>query len=141
MFCLAENDISLNRMAALLMLGASSAFMSPFGYQTNLMVFASGGYTIVDFVKFGAPMQIWQMAVSLIVLFLEDQWPLVWIASFLVAGLAISLRKIKESCCMSKKKKALTHVSSREQSMTQLIVTSIGGGGGAQNGSDGRIRA
>ena len=141
MSCFAENDISLNRMAALLMLGASSAFMSPFGYQTNLMVFASGGYTIVDFVKFGAPMQIWQMAISLIVLFLEDQWPLVWIASFLAAGLAISLRRIRESCCMSKKKKALLHVSSREQSMTQLIVTSIDGGAAMQDGSNRRIRA
>ena len=141
MCCFAENDISLNRMAALLMLGASSAFMSPFGYQTNLMVFASGGYTIIDFVKFGAPMQIWQMAITLIVLFLEDHWPLVWIASFLAAGLAISLRRIKESCCTSKEKMALPNISSREQSMTQLMVTPIDGEADIQNGNNGILRA
>jgi di/tricarboxylate transporter len=33
------------------MLGASSVFMSSFGYQTNLMALAAGGYSSMDFVK------------------------------------------------------------------------------------------
>ena len=103
------------------------------------MVFASGGYTIIDFVKFGAPMQIWQMAITLIVLFLEDHWPIVWIASFFAAGLAISLRKIKDSCCMSNEKMTLGNVSSREQSMTQLMVTPVDGAD-IQNGNNGIFR-
>eukprot|EP00967_Tisochrysis_lutea_P052526 scaffold65113_cov18-Tisochrysis_lutea.AAC.4 len=37
-----------------IMLGASSAFMSPFGFLTNLMVYGAGGYKTMDFVKYGA---------------------------------------------------------------------------------------
>eukprot|EP00511_Aplanochytrium_stocchinoi_P006177 CAMPEP_0204833982 /NCGR_PEP_ID=MMETSP1346-20131115/18457_1 /ASSEMBLY_ACC=CAM_ASM_000771 /TAXON_ID=215587 /ORGANISM="Aplanochytrium stocchinoi, Strain GSBS06" /LENGTH=870 /DNA_ID=CAMNT_0051966949 /DNA_START=402 /DNA_END=3011 /DNA_ORIENTATION=+ len=42
-----------------LMLAASSSFASPFGYQTNLMVYGPGQYIFMDYVKFGLPMQFW----------------------------------------------------------------------------------
>jgi hypothetical protein len=45
-------------IAYTLMLGASSSFMSPFGYQTNLMVFNAGGLKPVDLIKIGAPLQV-----------------------------------------------------------------------------------
>jgi len=45
--------------------GASGSFISPYGYQTNMMVFNAGNYRLMDFVKFGLPVSI---AYSIIVL-------------------------------------------------------------------------
>ncbi|OHU90668.1 MULTISPECIES: SLC13 family permease [Pseudoalteromonas] len=38
--------------------GASGSFISPYGYQTNLMVFNAGNYQLSDFVKFGLPISL-----------------------------------------------------------------------------------
>ncbi|PTP72396.1 SLC13 family permease [Vibrio splendidus] len=43
--------------------GASASFISPFGYQTNLMVMNAGGYKLSDFVKTG-----WLMTLTYIVI-------------------------------------------------------------------------
>ncbi|SDM03792.1 Di-and tricarboxylate transporter [Halogranum gelatinilyticum] len=37
---------------------ASTAFMTPVGYQTNLMVYGPGGYRFTDYVRVGAPLQL-----------------------------------------------------------------------------------
>ena len=37
---------------------ASTAFMTPVGYQTNLFVYGPGGYRFTDYVKVGAPLQL-----------------------------------------------------------------------------------
>ncbi|WP_422486561.1 SLC13 family permease [Gudongella sp. DL1XJH-153] len=37
---------------------ASTAFLTPMGYQTNLMVYSSGGYKFKDYFLVGAPLQI-----------------------------------------------------------------------------------
>lgn len=38
--------------------GASASFMTPHGYQTNLMVMAPGGYTFRDYLRAGAPVTL-----------------------------------------------------------------------------------
>jgi di/tricarboxylate transporter len=47
------------------MMAASAAFATPFGYQTNVLVFQMGGYTYMDFVRLGVPLNLltWVVAV------------------------------------------------------------------------------
>lgn len=47
---------------------ASAAFLSPMGYQTNLMVYAPGEYRFSDYLRFGAGLSVltWILAVVLI---------------------------------------------------------------------------
>ena len=53
-------DLGINFMpfAIIIMLGASYSFISPTGYQTNLMVYGPGGYKFTDFFKIGIPLTI-----------------------------------------------------------------------------------
>jgi di/tricarboxylate transporter len=57
------------------MIAASCGFATPFGYQTNLMVYGPGGYRFTDFLKLGVPLDLMTMAVTLTVIPLV--WPLV----------------------------------------------------------------
>ena len=40
------------------MMAASAAFATPFGYQTNVIVYQMGGYRYLDFVRIGLPLNI-----------------------------------------------------------------------------------
>jgi di/tricarboxylate transporter len=49
---------NLYPFAVAIMVAASAAFMTPIGYQTNLMIYGPGGYRFADFVRFGAPLSL-----------------------------------------------------------------------------------
>ena len=48
-----------------IMFAASASFMTPIGYQTNLMVYGPGGYRFSDYLRLGIPLSIVAGVVSL----------------------------------------------------------------------------
>ena len=48
-----------------IMIAASAAFATPFGYQTNVLVYQMGGYSYLDFIKIGIPLNLitWAAAI------------------------------------------------------------------------------
>jgi di/tricarboxylate transporter len=54
-----------------IMMAASAAFATPFGYQTNVLVYQLGRYTYMDFVRIGVPLNLltWIVGVAVIPVF------------------------------------------------------------------------
>jgi di/tricarboxylate transporter len=55
------------------MVAASCGFITPIGYQTNLMVYGPGGYRFMDFVRFGLPLNI--VCGIITILIVPRVWP------------------------------------------------------------------
>ena len=53
---------------------ASCAFLTPMGYQTNLMVLGPGGYRMKDFARIGVPMTLLYALVSLTFVWIKYGW-------------------------------------------------------------------
>jgi di/tricarboxylate transporter len=48
------------------MIAGSAAFATPFGYQTNVLVYQMGGYNYLDFVRIGIPLNLLTWAVAIL---------------------------------------------------------------------------
>ncbi|BAN03600.1 SLC13 family permease [Ilumatobacter coccineus] len=55
-------------LAIAVLIGASCSFLSPVGYQTNLMVYGLGGYRFTDFTRVGLPLTLSTLVTSAIIL-------------------------------------------------------------------------
>jgi di/tricarboxylate transporter len=55
-------------------MAASASFATPIGYQTNLMVYGPGGYRFSDYLRFGVPLNLLMLAVSVSII--PHVWPL-----------------------------------------------------------------
>ncbi|MGH3666248.1 MAG: SLC13 family permease, partial [Egibacteraceae bacterium] len=53
--------------------GASLSFLTPIGYQTNLMVYGLGGYRLTDFTRLGVPLNL--TCIVLVLLLVPRVWP------------------------------------------------------------------
>lgn len=61
-------------MAATIALAASSSFITPVGYQNNLIVYGPGGYRFRDYAKMGVPLALIIFTVAVIMI--PRVWPL-----------------------------------------------------------------
>jgi di/tricarboxylate transporter len=62
--------IDLKALTLLVAYASSTSFLSPVGYQTNLMVFSLGNYRFSDFIKVGFPLTIIYAIVIIVGIFL-----------------------------------------------------------------------
>jgi di/tricarboxylate transporter len=69
-----ELGISPSAFVIVVMIAASASFLSPFGYQTNMMVYGVGGYRVADYIKFGLPLSLIVFAVTILIV--PALWPL-----------------------------------------------------------------
>lgn len=66
-------DVSPLPFVIVVMIAASASFLTPFGYQTNTMVYAAGGYSFRDYFVFGLPLSLIVFGVTMVVV------PWVWL--------------------------------------------------------------
>lgn len=67
-----EFMIAKEALSVAIMIAASASFMTPIGYQTNLMVYGPGGYRFGDYFRLGIPLTLLEGVVALWII------PIVW---------------------------------------------------------------
>ncbi len=66
-------DVSPYPFILAVMIAASASFSTPFGYQTNMMVYGLGGYRMTDYLRFGLPLNVLLFVLAMLII------PLVWV--------------------------------------------------------------
>lgn len=61
--------------AVAIAMAASASFATPLGYQTNLMVYGPGGYRFSDYLRFGLPLNLLMLTISVSII--PRVWPLI----------------------------------------------------------------
>ena len=64
-----EMNIDPRPFIIALTIAASTSFMTPISYQTNLMVYGPGGYQVKDFMKVGLPLQILVSVIAIVLIY------------------------------------------------------------------------
>ena len=69
-------DLGVNPLPFVMavMIAASASFSTPFGYQTNMMVYGLGGYRMTDYLRFGLPMNALLFITAMVII--PWVWPL-----------------------------------------------------------------
>lgn len=90
------------KMGYMVMLAAND-YMTSFGYQTNMMVYRPGGYTSMDYLRFGGPLQflLWPTSVALVTT--PAKWYVNWFICFSLFG-AVCLVRLEASAWTLRKK-------------------------------------
>ena len=70
----AAADLGVNPLPFVMAItvAASCGFATPMGYQTNLMIYGPGGYRFTDYLRFGGPLNLLVMALTVVLA------PLIW---------------------------------------------------------------
>ncbi len=66
-------DVNATPFIVTIMLGASLSFLTPIGYQTNLLVYGLGNYKFSDYTRLGVPLNL--MSIVLILLLVPRVFP------------------------------------------------------------------
>jgi di/tricarboxylate transporter len=69
-----QGDNLLPAIGAVLTIAASTCFLSPIGYQPNMIIYGAGGYKFSDFFRVGLPLTL--IVALICVLFIPWWWPI-----------------------------------------------------------------